>query len=92
MTMAQALATAQRWRWIVWPVLFAFLAIGFEFKTPASQFGAIRETNAQQDSAIASLTVLARALAIGQCLDRPRRETQMMGLPCDVLLRQGATR
>lgn len=34
-------------------------------------------------------TTLLAALARGQCLDRPRRELALMGLPCDSLLARG---
>lgn len=34
-----------------------------------------------------SIERLVEALARGACIDRPRRETRLMGLPCDSLLR-----
>lgn len=87
-------AKLQRYQWLLWVVLIVLLAVGFDFKTPASQFREIRAKNAEQDSTIleqqstiAELGRFVRALSIGQCLDRPQRETQLMGLPCDRLLK-----
>jgi hypothetical protein len=87
-----------------WMVAAAIVvALGFDFKTPAAHFKEI-ETRAQgidiqmailrtrQDSVEATQNELRRyirALAIAQCLDRPARDTRLMGLPCDELIRNG---
>lgn len=45
-----------------------------------------RRTNIRVDSVHSAI----RALMIGECLDRPARETSLMGLRCDNLLNTGA--
>ena len=86
MLTAAWLIKARRYQWLLWVLIIALLAFGFDFKTPAAQFGEIKRKDAQQDIAISDLGLLVRALAIGQCLDRPPRETQLMGLHCAQLL------
>jgi hypothetical protein len=84
------LAWLQRYQWILWIALqllvVTVLAVGFDFKTPAAQFRALNEKNAQQDTTIEALGRYVRALVVGQCLDRPPRETQLMGLDCPHLV------
>jgi hypothetical protein len=89
-----AVSTRLQWfRWLLWLALFALLAVGFDYKTPAVKFREISAKDAQQDgkdaqqdTTIAELGRFVRALSIGQCLDRPARETKLMGLPCTRLL------
>lgn len=76
------LARLQRYQWILWIAFIGLLAVGFDFKTPASQFRTLNDKNEQQDTSIAELGRYVRALVVGQCLDRPVRETQLMGLDC----------
>lgn len=98
--------------WIALALLF--VAIGFDFKTPAQHFQAIEDDQSRlhqtdlklqhsMDSINAAthdevlgvqqdhreLRNYIRALVVAQCLDRPRRDTQRMGLPCSKLLSQG---
>jgi hypothetical protein len=77
----------QRFQWLLWLALIALLAVGFDFKTPAAQFRTIKADNARQDSILVELGRYIRAMAIAECLDRPQRETQLMGLPCGRLLK-----
>lgn len=76
----------QRYQWLLWLALLALLAVGFDFQTPAAQFRTLQAKNAVQDTAIAELDHYVRALVVGQCLDRPPRETQLMGIDCIRLL------
>lgn len=94
------------YRALGWAALVVFVAFGFDFKTPSSQFRELRAAaaaHAQRDSTIklrqdsleASMGEMRRfvkALAVGQCLDRPRRDLQLMGLPCEELLGSGRLR
>lgn len=82
-------AALRRWRFLIYVAFAVLLAFGFDFKTPAAQFKALRDKNTEQDQQIADLARYVRAIAIGQCLDRPRRDTDLMGLNCDQLLRSG---
>lgn len=77
----------QRFQWLLWLALVALLAVGFDFKTPATQFRAIHDVDSRQDSALTELGGYIRAMAVAECLDRPQRETQLMGLPCARLLK-----
>lgn len=86
-----------RWRWLLWVGIVVGVAIGFDFKTPAAQFRALTAADgllsAWQDSldrAHGQINRYLRALAIAQCIDRPRRETDLMGLPCVSLLQGGS--
>jgi hypothetical protein len=65
-----------------------FVAMGWGFKTPNSTVTALQ---AQVDTVRArseSDHDLLVAIARGQCLDRPERETKLMGLDCKALLHQ----
>ena len=85
-----------RYGWLGYLLLLLVLAAGFDFKTPAMHFTALESTDRQlflrQDSLkieIGQVEQFLRALAVGQCIDRPRRDWQLMGLPCEDLLRRG---
>lgn len=86
---------------VIWLLLGVFLvALGFDFKTPAHHFQEIeasltelRQTDRgltrridEGDSIRLQMTFYLRALMIAQCIDRPQRQTQLMGLPCGDLL------
>ncbi len=89
-----------RYKVVVWLVLGAAIAFGFDFKTPAHHFrtieGSLRELRstdtvlshriASGDSSREQMAFYLRALMVAQCLDRPARQTLLMGLPCAELL------
>ncbi len=89
-----------RYKFILWLIVATLVAFGFDFKTPARHFEEI-ETSLEAlhrtdtilerritvaDSARTEMTFYLRALMIAQCIDRPLRQTQLMGLPCGDLL------
>ena len=86
---------------VIWVLLGGFLvAVGFNFKTPARHFQEIESSLMELhrtdtllarridlgDSSRAEMTFYLRALMIAQCIDRPIKQTQLMGLPCGELL------
>jgi type II secretory pathway component PulJ len=73
--------------WVALILASLVAGVGIRVLSPAARLSAIEEVNARQDRAIEQLTMFVKAIAIGQCLDRPEREIQLMGLPCDTLLR-----
>lgn len=93
-------AMGRHWQFLIGVGMLIFVMVGFDFKTPASQFLEIEHTHARfiatdslLDTRVARLEEDAdetrrylRALAVAQCLDRPPRETAIMGLACDQLL------
>lgn len=84
-------------RLLWWILGVGFVMFGFDFKTPARHF---KEIEAKADTVATKFdrritvveeqhTAIERylnALTLAQCIDRPRRELLMMGLPCDSLL------
>lgn len=83
-----------RWRWVVYAVACFLLALGFDFQPPSSRFRKIETQQVANTAAVDSLKLehqhiesYLRALAVAQCIDRPRRDWQLMGLPCEDLLR-----
>lgn len=82
-------------------IIAATVAFGFNFKTPAQHFKELENTNTAQDIATQVLRVRVdslqanikifqtdlKALLVAQCLDRPLRETQLMGISCPDLLK-----
>lgn len=95
-----ALDILNKARPILFVLGFALVAFGFDFKTPKAQFDEIRNTasaaakaeNLRIDSLNYRVTALEqdkgllKSLAIGQCLDRSKRELILMQLPCDKLI------
>lgn len=92
------------WKWLLWPIVLLSVAIGFDFKTPRAHFeqleradstllAANRVIRIRQDSLEVSqrrIERYLRALSVAQCIDRPRRDWQLMGLPCEELLQRGS--
>lgn len=82
-------------------VAFA-VALGFDFHTPAWHFNRLEAEAVQLHQTDSILTMHMRnidadhsdihgylnALLRAQCLDRPRRETVLMGINCDALLKE----
>lgn len=92
----RAIPFLERWRWVVWLLFTLAVAIGFDFKTPRAHFAeleAVDHTLALRADSLEAgqrrVERYLRALSVAQCIDRPRREWQMMGLPCDELLQGG---
>lgn len=93
-------AALTRYKFLVWLVVAALVAFGFDFKTPATHFRAIEYSLAELhrtdttlarridsgDSTRTQMAFYLRALMIAQCIDRPLKQTQLMGLPCGELL------
>jgi len=84
---------------LAWLVFAFLIAVGFDFRTPRSQFAELRA----QDIALArtltsvmdsiraqraSTLQLLRALAVRACLDSSPRDANLMQLPCDSLTGQ----
>ena len=86
-------------RFIWWIAGAFFVAFGFNFKTPAQHF---KDIESKADSVSSKLDVRMStvekqhdqiehylgALTIALCIDRPRRDTILMQLPCDSLLKK----
>lgn len=99
----QFLRNSLKWRWLLWPLVLLSIAIGFDFKTPRAHFEQLEKADSvlleenriiriRQDSLDVShrrIERYLRALSVAQCIDRPRREWQLMGLPCEELLHRG---
>lgn len=93
-------AMGKNWQFFLGLAFLVFVMVGFNFKTPAQQFEAIARADAslaKADSAFdlrikvleddrKEMRMYMRAFAVSQCLDRPPRETVIMGLRCDELL------
>jgi len=93
-------AWVARYKVLIWLIAALALAFGFDFKTPATHFRTIETSLAELhqtdtvlarridagDSTRAEMTFYLRALMIAQCIDRPIKQTQLMGLPCGELL------
>src|SRR5882672_12645832 len=94
LTFEQLARKARSWKWLVWPLVLLALAIGFDFKTPKQHFeqleradsvlmAADRIIRVRQDSIESGYRRVERylrALAVAQCIDRPKRDWQLMGL------------
>lgn len=90
------------WKPVAGLVGALLVAAGFDFHTPAWHFQQIAaETRGlhQTDSAFdvqiqsmkneqMNIEKYLRALSIAQCIDRPRRDTQLMDLNCKELLHE----
>lgn len=87
-----------QFRFLWWIAIAVLIALGFDFKTPAQHFKDMESEYAQAYSKLdGRMTNVEHqhdqierylgALSIAMCIDRPRRETRLMELPCDSLLR-----
>lgn len=72
------------------------IAVGFDFKTPATHFKELDHTDSLTSERMkdieqehSNIERYLKALSTAQCLDRPRRETLLMGLDCPKLLHEG---
>ncbi len=92
----KALAQVARFKVIWWMLGIFMVALGFGFKTPAQHFDQIayeiailskRESDLEQDHS--ALRRYVHALLIGQCIDRPPRDTRLMGIDCQRLIERG---
>lgn len=93
-----------RYRVFVYAVFGFLVMLGFDFKTPASHFRTLeaetiklRHTDTTLMLRIDSVQIdhieigrYIQALAVAQCLDRPRRDTELMGLDCEAIRRRAA--
>lgn len=93
-------AFVEKHRWWVGVLVGAGLAFGWSMPvTPGRRMAyherELRSLDARQDSLSkdhADIALYLRALVAVQCIDRPARETAMIGLPCEEVLRQGRGR
>jgi hypothetical protein len=86
-------------RFLWWILGIFFVAFGFNFKTPAQHFKDIElKTDSVSNKLDSRMTAVEQqhesiehylgALTIALCIDRPRRDTMLMQLPCDSLLKK----
>jgi hypothetical protein len=73
-----------RWRSLVYAGTLLGL-LGFGVITPNRRLAALESKTTAAEAETRSLKRYVRALAVAECLDRPLRETQLMGLNCQQL-------
>lgn len=77
-----------KWRGLAFISAIA-AGFGVSIITPGVKISALEAQVVELRAQVIPLQRYVTALAIGQCLDRPARETQLMRLSCDKLLRGG---
>ena len=102
--MSSMTAVVKAWKPVVGLVGALLVAAGFGFHTPAWHFQQIaaetqglHKADSSFDARMKSIEneqtnieKYLKSLNIAQCLDRPRRETQLMDLDCKTLLHEEA--
>ena len=73
---------------LIWVTLAVVVLYGFDFVTPKKRLITLEANHGELAERVDDMGTVLRALTIGECIDRPARELQLMGLAahCDVLL------
>lgn len=86
-----------RWQALIALACGIAVAVGVDVLTPSDRLRAVESSLVQykagMDSTKARVSTIedyARMLITGECIDRPERETRLMGLPCSELLKENA--